>query len=152
VLGVRPPAHVTYAAYLNLIEPWWKTLRSLALKGRRFETWEQICDAIARAPPTGMLIVILSSGDAGGGIARVVYLRSPSLLMFVNLVDAPQSVRRKPFPMAFGDHFDCSADHFEGVNSIRWHIYPGARFTRVIPRQIRARFVRSVQQPAFFNC
>jgi hypothetical protein len=28
----------TYAAYLNLIEPWWKVLRSLALKGRRFET------------------------------------------------------------------------------------------------------------------
>jgi hypothetical protein len=26
-----------YAAYLNLIEPWWKVLRSLALKGRRFE-------------------------------------------------------------------------------------------------------------------
>ena len=32
-----------YAAYLNLIEPWWKVLRSLALKGRRFETWEDIC-------------------------------------------------------------------------------------------------------------
>ena len=30
------------AAYLNLIEPWWKTLRSLALKGRRFETWDEI--------------------------------------------------------------------------------------------------------------
>ena len=30
------------AAYLNLIEPWWKVLRSLALKGRRFETWEQV--------------------------------------------------------------------------------------------------------------
>ncbi len=28
-----------YAAYLNLIEPWWKVLRSLALKGRRLETW-----------------------------------------------------------------------------------------------------------------
>lgn len=27
-----------YAAYLDLIEPWWKLLRSLALKGRRFET------------------------------------------------------------------------------------------------------------------
>jgi hypothetical protein len=27
-----------YAAYLNLIEPWWKVLRSLALEGRRFET------------------------------------------------------------------------------------------------------------------
>ncbi len=38
-----------YAAYLNLIEPWWKTLRSLALKGRRFETWEQICDAVREA-------------------------------------------------------------------------------------------------------
>jgi transposase len=36
----------TYAAYLNLIEPWWKTLRSLALKGRRFETWEEVCQAV----------------------------------------------------------------------------------------------------------
>jgi hypothetical protein len=38
-----------YAAYLNLIEPWWKTLRSLALAGRYFETWEQIEDAIEKA-------------------------------------------------------------------------------------------------------
>jgi len=38
-----------YAAYLNLIEPWWKTLRSLALKGRRFETWTEVCDAIHAA-------------------------------------------------------------------------------------------------------
>jgi transposase len=38
-----------YAAYLNLIEPWWKILRSLALKGRRFETWEQVCQAIEAA-------------------------------------------------------------------------------------------------------
>jgi len=36
----------TYAAYLNLIEPWWKTLRSLALKGRRFESWEEIAHAV----------------------------------------------------------------------------------------------------------
>ena len=35
-----------YAAYLNLIEPWWKTLRSLALKGRRFETWAEVTKAI----------------------------------------------------------------------------------------------------------
>lgn len=35
-----------YAAYLNLIEPWWKVLRSLALKGQRFETWEEICQAV----------------------------------------------------------------------------------------------------------
>jgi len=38
-----------YAAYLNLIEPWWKILRSLALKGRRFETWEQIEAAVFAA-------------------------------------------------------------------------------------------------------
>jgi len=38
-----------YAAYLNLIEPWWKVLRSLALKGRRFETWPDIERAIADA-------------------------------------------------------------------------------------------------------
>lgn len=38
-----------YAAYLNLIEPWWKVLRSLALKGRRFETWQQVCAAIQSA-------------------------------------------------------------------------------------------------------
>ncbi|HEX8996734.1 MAG TPA: transposase [Ktedonobacterales bacterium] len=39
----------TYAAYLNLIEPWWKILRSLALNGRRFENWADICQAIDAA-------------------------------------------------------------------------------------------------------
>ena len=39
----------TYAAYLNLIEPWWKVLRSLALKGRRFENWDEICAAVEAA-------------------------------------------------------------------------------------------------------
>ncbi len=38
-----------YAAYLNLIEPWWKVLRSLALKGRRFESWDEIERAISGA-------------------------------------------------------------------------------------------------------
>lgn len=32
----------TYTPWLNLIEPWWKTLRSIALHGRRFETLEEI--------------------------------------------------------------------------------------------------------------
>jgi hypothetical protein len=36
-------------AYLNLIEPWWKVLRALALKGRRFESWEELCQAIEKA-------------------------------------------------------------------------------------------------------
>ena len=39
----------TYAAYLNLIEPWWKVLRSLALTGRRFASWEEIQGAVAAA-------------------------------------------------------------------------------------------------------
>lgn len=39
----------TAAAYLNLIEPWWKVLRSLALNGRRFETWSEICAAVEQA-------------------------------------------------------------------------------------------------------
>ncbi len=38
-----------YAAYLNLIEPWWKVLKSLALKGRRFTTWEELCAAVQEA-------------------------------------------------------------------------------------------------------
>ncbi len=39
----------TSAAYLNLIEPWWKVLRSLALKGRRFETWAELALAVELA-------------------------------------------------------------------------------------------------------
>lgn len=38
-----------YATYLNLIELWWKVLRSLALKGRRFETWAGIWEVVERA-------------------------------------------------------------------------------------------------------
>jgi transposase len=38
-----------YAAYFNLIEAWWKVLRSLALKGRHLTTWEEIVTAVAAA-------------------------------------------------------------------------------------------------------
>ena len=37
------------AARLSLIEPWWKVLRSLALNGRRFGSWEEIAHAVERA-------------------------------------------------------------------------------------------------------
>lgn len=37
-----------YAGYLNLIEPWWKTLRSIALQGRRFENFSEVITAIER--------------------------------------------------------------------------------------------------------
>jgi len=39
----------TYACWLNLIEPWWKQLRSLALKGRRFADVDEIIEAVVRA-------------------------------------------------------------------------------------------------------
>lgn len=37
-----------YAAYLTLIEPWWTTLKSLALAGRRFTYWE-VKEAVKQA-------------------------------------------------------------------------------------------------------
>ncbi len=43
----------TSAAYLNLIEPWWKILRSLALKGRRFGSRAEVRDAVAQATAYG---------------------------------------------------------------------------------------------------
>jgi hypothetical protein len=38
-----------YAGWLNLIEPWRKQLRSLALKGHRFETTDELICALADA-------------------------------------------------------------------------------------------------------
>jgi len=38
-----------YACWLNLIEPWWKQLRSLALKGRRFDTTAELQAALEAA-------------------------------------------------------------------------------------------------------
>ena len=35
-----------YACWLNLIELWWRQLRSLALKGRRFETLDKSTETL----------------------------------------------------------------------------------------------------------
>jgi transposase len=49
-LASRPEIQIQflpkYACWLNLIEPWWKQLKSLALKGRRFEDLEQLTQAL----------------------------------------------------------------------------------------------------------
>jgi hypothetical protein len=42
-----------YAVYLNLIEPWWKVLRSSALKERRFESWQEVRLAVEEATAEG---------------------------------------------------------------------------------------------------
>ncbi len=39
----------TSAADLKLIEPWGEILRSLALRGHRFETWDAVEQAVERA-------------------------------------------------------------------------------------------------------
>ena len=39
----------TRAPWLNLIEPWWKQLRSLALKGRRFESMDELTESLCAA-------------------------------------------------------------------------------------------------------
>jgi hypothetical protein len=38
-----------YAAYPNLIEPWRNVLKSVALRGRWFETWADVCRALDEA-------------------------------------------------------------------------------------------------------
>lgn len=38
-----------YASWMNLIEPWWKQLKSLALKGRRFDTADELREAMTGA-------------------------------------------------------------------------------------------------------
>ena len=49
-LASRPEIQIQflpkYACWLNLIEPWWKQLKSLALKGRRFEDLDQMTQAL----------------------------------------------------------------------------------------------------------
>src|SRR3954465_13138432 len=80
-----------YAAYLNLIESWWKILRSLALKGRRFESWDEIAQAVrerrragtksrrgcARRPRTGTRPAIPSSGADGVATSPAAALAAP---------------------------------------------------------------------------
>lgn len=39
----------TYAPWLNLIEPWWKTLKSLALAGRRFDNVATVRSSIVKS-------------------------------------------------------------------------------------------------------
>jgi hypothetical protein len=49
----RTPGVTKSAADRNRIAPWWKVLRSRALNGRRFETWEAVGRAVAAATASG---------------------------------------------------------------------------------------------------
>ena len=82
-----------YAAYLNLIEPWWKILRSLALAGRRFETWTRSPRRSTARRSIGMRIAIPLSGATAAGIGRAAHPASPFCREPHDLPDAPLSER-----------------------------------------------------------
>jgi hypothetical protein len=67
----------TCPASLNLIEPWWKMLRSLALKGRRFETWAEVCQAIAASTAYWNSPDIPSFRAGAAAIGRIASPASP---------------------------------------------------------------------------
>lgn len=74
-----------YAAYLNLIESWWKILRSLALKGRRFESGTRSCTRSAPPPRIGMRIAIPSAGAVAAIAASRAVLASPPCHLWLRL-------------------------------------------------------------------
>jgi hypothetical protein len=53
------------AAYLNLLEPWWKVLGWLVLKGRRLESGEPVGEAVDERGCTGTVPALRFGGDTG---------------------------------------------------------------------------------------
>ena len=78
-----------YATYLNLIEPWWKILRSLVLAGWRFESWEEISDAIHRSTVYWKRIAIPSSGASATATGPAAHPGSLCCREPHDLPDAP---------------------------------------------------------------
>lgn len=66
-----------YAAYLNLIEPWWKVLRSLAPKGPGLMPGPRSKRRWNGPPPTGTCTSTPLSGAGAGAIARRADWESP---------------------------------------------------------------------------
>lgn len=66
-----------YAACLNLIEPWWKVLRSLALKGGGSMPGPNSNRPSSVLPSTGTRTSIHSSGGGGGAIVSRATSASP---------------------------------------------------------------------------
>ncbi len=75
-----------YAAYLNLIEPWWKVVRSLALSGRRFETWAEVVSAIDAATAYWLAHKRINTPSSGGQRRRHQPLRSARSVMFTTKI------------------------------------------------------------------
>ena len=78
-----------YAAYLNLIEPWWKVLRSLALAARRFETCDAVWEAVDQATASGTRTGTPSSRGDGAVTGRAVSPASRSCPRPRDLPDEP---------------------------------------------------------------
>jgi len=67
-----------YAVSRNLIEPWWKILRSRALQGRRFDTWTAVCHAVEAATRYGNAHRPPSSGASPSAAAPPDQPASPA--------------------------------------------------------------------------
>jgi hypothetical protein len=79
-----------YAADLNLLEPWWKILRS-PWRGAGSRPGTRSPPPSRRRPTTGMPIAIPSPGDSGAAIARVANPASRFCPKPRNLPDEPLS-------------------------------------------------------------
>jgi DDE superfamily endonuclease len=66
-----------YAAYLNLIEPWWKVLKSLALKDAASRPGPRSSRPLNGPPPTGTSTNIRSSGVDDGATGSASASASP---------------------------------------------------------------------------
>ncbi len=93
--------HLIAAAYLTLIEPWWTVLRSLALTGGSFESWDEVGAAVTAATASWNA----HSHPFTGGPAPMASTTSPSGDWLtsrypVSLPDGPLSARRKHIPVS----------------------------------------------------
>ena len=83
-----------YAAYLTLIEPWWKICGLWRSKAAGLRVGRRSPRLSKQPPHTGTSIAIPSFGAAGGVIAPVA-LASPTCRKQPDLVDAPLSLNHK---------------------------------------------------------
>ena len=96
-------------------------------------------------PPNGNTIKLFQRLKPVFDIQKVAALKHPKL---------PRNLARKPFPMAFGDHFDDAIAHFDGrliVNRVRRHQPPGGPFFRVGQGICRTLWVIQVRKQRKIN-
>jgi DDE superfamily endonuclease len=108
-----------YAAYLNLIEPWGKILRSLALAGRRFETWDEVREAVAQATASARRSRRPPPPRGGRAGHRLLERAPPSLRPGTEATSSAAPTARHRAPAQ--GRMICRMNHLAGV----WHFGVG---------------------------